>query len=88
MNTNKIDVLAVVDAAIARNLERGAAKGSPSDKGLREARADVAEMIAELRALSAELRGRRVNHGRNPSFTLIAFADRIDAALARVGGAP
>jgi len=46
MNTNKIDALAAMDAAIARNLERGAAKGSPSDKDMREARAAVAELVA------------------------------------------
>lgn len=40
-----VDVRAALDQAIERNIERGAAKGSPSDRSLREARAAIAELI-------------------------------------------
>lgn len=50
-----VDVLAALDQAIERNIERGAAKGSPSDRSLREVRAVVADLIAEVTPLIASL---------------------------------
>lgn len=45
-------------------------------------------LAAQLRAISAEMRSRKINHGRNVSPTLVAWADKIDAALdaSRIGG--
>lgn len=40
-----------------------------------------AMLITELRAITAEMRSRKINHGKNVSPTLIAWADRIDAAV-------
>lgn len=51
----KIDVLSALDSAISRNIERGAAKGSPSDRDLRKARAAVANIIEATNALMVTL---------------------------------
>lgn len=42
------------------------------------------QSVDELRAISREMRERKVNGGKRTSPTLIAWADRIDAALARI----
>lgn len=92
MNTN-VDVLAVMDRAITRNIDKGAAKGSPSDKELREARAAVAELIEAAESLRARL----ILHGdwEDTCFyyngysapELMAPMAELDEALARVKGA-
>lgn len=51
----RVNVLAVMDRAIERNRERGAAIGSPSDRSLREARDAVRELIEDARLLSCSL---------------------------------
>lgn len=52
----------------------------------REARATLEESTTMLRAVSVELRTRKINHGRNTSPTLTAWAARIDAALDHLEG--
>lgn len=42
--------------------------------------------LAELRSVSQEMRSRKINNGRSTSRTLVAWADRIDAALDTIGG--
>jgi hypothetical protein len=51
-----------------------------------EARATLEESTTMLRAVSVELRTRKINHGRNTSPTLTAWAARIDAALDHLEG--
>ena len=73
-----IDVLAVMDRTIARNIDRGAAKGSPSDRDLRAARNAVAELIEALKLIeSAKERGFGIDYARGVAL----------AAITKAGGA-
>lgn len=48
------------------------------DEALKRLNADA---VREVNAVANEMRNRLVNHGRSHSPTLIAWADRLDAAL-------
>lgn len=48
------------------------------DEALKRLNADA---VKEVNAVANEMRNRLVNHGRSTSPTLIAWADRLDAAL-------
>lgn len=41
-----------------------------------------------IATIAEEMRGRRINHGRDRSGTLSAWADRLDAALVNMGLRP
>lgn len=71
-----VDVLGALDQAIERNIERGAAKGSPSDRSLREARAAVSALIGVAQS------GKREGDAQERRQWLV----ELDAALARVQG--
>lgn len=97
--TRNIDVLAVMDRAIARNIERGAVKGSPSDRDMREARTAVAKLIkvveaaAEVRAAHRELPPEDFSTARAVEARQVGEARigrahyALESALARAGGA-
>ena len=76
--------LAVWDRAIERNLQRGAAKGSPSDKELRAALATAAELIAAGREYREAIAARESDdYGAKKVYNRADAAQtRFDAALA------
>lgn len=82
--TAPVDVLVALDRAISRNLERGAAKGSPSDKELRSARAVVAALIAACDERDSARRAYdKSPHETGPMLARVLDADkRYFAALA------
>ena len=86
MNNERIDVLASLD--FAANLCDALPKGESYTKDLRAARAAVAELIAaaaEARDLLAGWDGLSRNNAANLA---AESADRLAAALARIGATP
>ena len=79
MAAEKIDVLAVIDGAIEEYTNPRFTDRHGTGPELTKARAAIAELIEAASAVNEELNG--------PDGVSVATADRLSAALARVGGA-